>query len=480
MQYIPNRKRRDMAFVWLLLWLVMMTGRPLPAFGQGGSGSAGDTLPTYALTVNAFQGGSADAALIMLDFEVWRPRISADLGSWGAAGTHTFRVKSGRSLPQTLAILPVEAILPDDGRVSLWWSLWSDDPVLIDGVQHRSSAPLSEGNDDIADTTHLISVKPPTLTLESVTFSGMPGDIVTDAGEPYPVPHWQTGRDTTSPVAYVRQDEMTVTVNFAVDANTGAGPVYVKGVGSNGVTFAPNIANLFGDRATATLTSSPLPNAIALWDPLTITWYYSPTDSDAGPWLDAGISRNPVYVLLGAPQTAPLYHTLVHLGCENAKGETTPEGAIPKIWGEFTDQRVVRVKTSAPMQYYGPRTSQNPDPLPRDFFTTEGLLKFGDGRCEAWANFFVDTLRIQGIDTAFTRVIFPKNNLPNIAPFGFLVKHWEITYSPRHAQDLPGIAGQGNENPKSAFANHVVVSLRGCFKSSVVAKRQGVSNLDLT
>ena len=364
--------------------------------------------------------------------------------------------------------------------MSLWWSLWSDDPVLIDGVQHRSSAPLSEGNDDIADTTHLISVKPPTLTLESVTFSGMPGDIVTDAGEPYPVPHWQTGRDTTSPVAYVRQDEMTVTVNFAVDANTGAGPVYVKGVGSNGVTFAPNIANLFGGTATATLTSSPLPNAIALWDPLTITWYYSPTDSDAGPWLDAGISRNPVYVLLGTPQTAPLYHTLVHLGCENAKGETTPEGAIPKIWGEFTDQRVVRVKTSAPMQYYGPRTSQNPDPLPRDFFTTEGLLKFGDGRCEAWANFFVDTLRIQGIDTAFTRVIFPKNNLPNIAPFGFLVKHWEITYSPRHAQDLPGIAGQGNENPKSAFANHVVVSLRGCFKSSVVAKRQGVSNLDLT
>ena len=80
------------------------------AHGQGGSGSAGDTLPTYALTVNAFQGGSADAALIMLDVEVWRPRISADLGSWGAAGTHTFRVKSGLRLPQTLAILPVEAI----------------------------------------------------------------------------------------------------------------------------------------------------------------------------------------------------------------------------------------------------------------------------------------------------------------------------------------------------------------------------------
>ena len=166
MKSIRHRKRRDMAFVWLLLWLVMMTGRPLPAFGQGGSGSAGDTLPTYALTVNAFQRGSADAALIMLDVEVWRPRISADLGNWGAAGTHTFRVKSGRSLPQTLAILPVEAILPDDGSVSLWWSIWSDDPVLIDGAPRPSAAPLSEGSGNIADTTHLISTLVPTVLIE--------------------------------------------------------------------------------------------------------------------------------------------------------------------------------------------------------------------------------------------------------------------------------------------------------------------------
>ena len=165
MKSIRHRKRRDMAFVWLLLWLVMMTGRPLPAFGQGGSGSAGDTLPTYALTVNAFQRGSADAALIMLDFEVWRPRISADLGSWGAAGTHTFRVKSGRSLPQTLAILPVEAILPDDGSVSLWWSIWSDDPVLIDGARHNSNHVLSEGDGNISDTFYQITTIVPVLEI---------------------------------------------------------------------------------------------------------------------------------------------------------------------------------------------------------------------------------------------------------------------------------------------------------------------------
>jgi len=183
----------------------------------------------------------------------------------------------------------------------------------------------------------------------------------------------------------------------------------------------------------------------AFHHPLTITWYYGPTVN--GPWYEAGQSSNQVYVLLGAPQTAPLYHTLVHLGCENAKGETTPEGAIPKIWEEFTDRSVVRVNTSASMQYYGPRTSQNLDPLPSDFFTTAGLLEHGDGRCSAWANLFVDILKTQGIVTASLKEIRTKDVFTIGLGRGFWVRSF--------------IEGQGpNEHPSiGPFASHAVVMI---------------------
>ena len=72
---------------------------------------------------------------------------------------------------------------------------------------------------------------------------------------------------------------------------------------------------LFDTNDRVWMISVPLDNAIGFHDPLTITWYYDPTAD--GPWHEAGTSANPVSVLLGAP----LYQTLVHLGCENAAGD---------------------------------------------------------------------------------------------------------------------------------------------------------------
>ena len=63
------------------------------------------------------------------------------------------------------------------------------------------------------------------------------------------------------------------------------------------------------------MVSIRLENKIDFYNPLTMTWYYGPTVD--GHWYEAGTSANPVSVLLGAP----LYQTLVHLGCENAAGD---------------------------------------------------------------------------------------------------------------------------------------------------------------
>ena len=52
---------------------------------------------------------------------------------------------------------------------------------------------------------------------------------------------------------------------------------------------------------------------------------------------DAGTSANQVYVTWGAPQTAPLYQTLVHLGCENAAGDNCANVPEYAIGGDPTD-----------------------------------------------------------------------------------------------------------------------------------------------
>ena len=50
-------------------------------------------------------------------------------------------------------------------------------------------------------------------------------------------------------------------------------------------------------------------------------------------WYEAGESSNPVSMLLGAP----LYHTLVHLGCENATGDNCANVPEYAIGGDPTD-----------------------------------------------------------------------------------------------------------------------------------------------
>ncbi len=87
------------------------------------------------LAVNAHQCGSADLAMMWVENQIWFPSPAKDGCQQGAAGTHTFMLKPGFSGP--LTVYPIEAIDPDDGTVSLWWNVWSDDPVQKFGASLR-------------------------------------------------------------------------------------------------------------------------------------------------------------------------------------------------------------------------------------------------------------------------------------------------------------------------------------------------------
>ena len=205
------------------------------------------------------------------------------------------------------------------------------------------------------------------------------------------------------------------------------------------------------------MISVPLDNAIGFHDPLTITWYDGPTMTV--PWYEAGTSSNPVYVLLGAPQTAPLYQTLVHVGCDKANGETTEAGAVVKIWQEFTDQTVVTVPPKRLLTYW-----LNHQQGATNTAELLGTVHNGNGNCQAWSSFFIDMLKAQNIPASQVEV------KPQAMGENLLVKEWTfegdgvVPDNPPYVyiKDLDvtlkdAMDGQGNRDPYPHFNVHYIV-----------------------
>ena len=484
---------------------------PLLAHGQGRHGGGGDMGPFFTLNVNAYQCPSADKALFWMRIEqIWLPSSSKDWCTAGAAGTHAFRVKPGAS--ELLTLMPIEAILPDDGEVSLGWNIWSNDPILINGQSHPSTNPEHGEDANVQDTTFLIETMP-LLELMTVTFDGY--SLVQDHGSAYDMPHWQNTPAPSyqpSPVAYVRNSLMQAALTFSVDApKNGSGTVYVTGEGSNGLTFPPTVMSIVQGVATVTIEceATPgqagcLPDQIDLIDPLTVTWSYAPTAND--PWKKAGSSSNPVYVLWAPPGERPLIHTVAHVGCEAAKGMTGVAGTaddlpvLDAVWTKFKTLAIRRVSDGRLLTYYGffdsngdgdwdngIDTSYNA-PAPNgicDATSAGELVKTGNGQCGSWAHFLHEVMNAQGlgsINNYPNKAIAVKIISPNVA---FAIKNWtktgtgpyaivsfdagvdglnEVPPSASEASDAQGVPGQGNSpNPPSAFRNHWIVKMYGKY-----------------
>lgn len=192
------------------------------------------------------------------------------------------------------------------------------------------------------------------------------------------------------------------------------------------------------------------PLTVNFFDPLEIKWEIS-LDGKTN-WDEIGISQHRIYVTFEKPE-GKLFETLVHIGCKNAVGAKSKDEAVAKIWADFSN-RIVRtygtsVAPSKRLSYWAPMLSgndpKNPDP-PTEYFTTEGLLKNGDGRCGAWQAFFRDCLRLQGIDSQYYD-IEPRRSHGN---------ENYLTYGVAGIITKP-IPAQGNDSPHSNFTNHAMI-----------------------
>ncbi|MDZ4371780.1 MAG: hypothetical protein U1C74_10205, partial [Phenylobacterium sp.] len=343
------------------------------------------------------------------------------------------------------------------------------------------------------------------------------------------------------PVTYVRNTKITLdSVTFRVEL---AGPplanVKMRGtttVGNKTLIFEkPGVTLNPGDVTVTNLTSNvELPNEVTLEEPMTINWQAVLAD---GSTIDAGQSKHNIYVTLKGPITT-VYFTTLDLSTHGAAGAQDDAAAISGIWSQFeatapTDTATGKTGKAAPevrreefdpvsgdittkghlsgTLVHGPPATQFGARLkywtevPPDktlaglfkegvafactaFFTVEELLSQAEGRCGAWAAFFIHVLGNHGVVATNVHfgvtqenkcVVHPVLGKPS-ANCIFLVSTWTFTpgaanggpkpggtgnmtypYKWEDVTDNNGVPGQGVRNPQPFFFDHAIVHANG-------------------
>ena len=304
------------------------------------------------------------------------------------------------------------------------------------------------------------------VLLKDVSFLGKGNyTILCDEGHvAYVAPQWQDNSspcdgdaddasDIKYPICYVRNAKMVVSATLHVEPADIAIPLHLKGDGVRNMNIDKTRAIISGNIASISGIESEnrFNNAIDFLNPLWINWFFS--IDGGGTWLYAGKSDNQCYITLSSPKTEIL-HTTIDIGCRNAIGETLPDRVVPKIWKEFEDRVVPRISDGQILVYY--RTPYNESCS----FDVRGLLSSADGRCGAWARFFRDCIKVQGISGAVVKQIMPAHD--GLQAHSLWVKNQDISKLTLAPPTLPtpllGIPGQGSGDPSaSVFLDHAIV-----------------------
>ena len=364
---------------------------------------------------------------------------------------------------------------------------------------HRNSA---HDSDDI-----VCAVSDLLVVLQNAPFSHSSHDSDKRRRSAYPTPHWQQSDDSDyvpSPVAYVRNTNVTATAAFQVIPEDGRGTVYVKAEGeAEGVslTFGPTSVEVTGSTLEISMSSQgTLPDSMMVLDPLTITWSFG--SSAQGPWEEAGTSDNPVYLTWAEPKTK-LIGTLLHVGCEGQKVSgvfgTDDQKVLEKIWTKLQTLEIRRISDQHVLSYYGfffvdvngngtiepdvegEVTNKNHPDL-CDVKYAAPLIQEGNGQCHAWTDFMLQTLLAQGLEKI--------NGIPHESPEAelksglgdaFAVENWQKegndprrvidvnqpeppTPGEDEAKDVTGVPGQGDSpDPPGEFNNHFIVKIFGHY-----------------
>ena len=308
----------------------------------------------------------------------------------------------------------------------------------------------------------------PRVFLKEVSFSGEGNNtLLSDLeSKPYEAPHWKDASipldgdaddkdDLKHPICFTSGTKMSISAKWVVPDMPENWSCTIKGNGPNGFIFPETPATINGPELSIDGVEcvKEFPRAVDFFNPMRIEWTISAAGMTGG--FPAGRSENLAYVTLERPLTEELFHTVVRVGCESAKGKTVPSDIFNAIWEKFKTRNIVRADTpdASPMGYYRDISAE------REIFSVKDLLKNNDGRCQAWSSFLIACMKAQGNALCIEREVIAYQNWTN--PRFLIVKNVEIV-SPSLAIDHPGIPGQGTANPEiKGFGNHFLVEFKG-------------------
>jgi hypothetical protein len=298
------------------------------------------------------------------------------------------------------------------------------------------------GNQDSIPSSKSSGFSSPRLKLEEVSFSGIqksecPSIERDDGTGTYKLPQWNPSRNF--PIACVAGRAIKIDAKFTVYPGNYSGSFYVEAESSEGFNIPRIQVHSISGVVHVTAVVTPfLPKKIESIDRLRLQWKYALNEKDV--FADAGTSSNQCYVLWDIPRTLHLFHTVLDISCRNAKGKTSEAEIVKAIWSDFSTPTlpgVLKADRMTHMTFWNKKAQLKP------LYTTQDLVRDNDGRCEAWASLFCDTLLVQGIQRAEPIEIQP---LPNEEHANFVFQ-----FSPQIAQ--------GNIHPPNQFVNHYIVLL---------------------
>jgi len=162
---------------------------------------------------------------------------------------------------------------------------------------------------------------------------------------------------------------------------------------------------------------------VQYWQDFTITWFVSDDeDLEHSKWKEIGKTAFPLYVTHKEPivgdnqndeydRETQILHSTLNLSCKNGINKSDESDIVSSIYTEFTNQCVKRVNDKAEeigncLGYWQPPN------LSGDCQSVSEFLLNGNARCNEWADFFNDMIKLQGITSSKITIIeYTENSL---------------------------------------------------------------------
>lgn len=249
---------------------------------------------------------------------------------------------------------------------------------------------------------------------------------------------WENGEKVT-PIAYVSGVRARVSAEFDIICNQGEGMAeyYARAKNVDGYDLPVSKLQYSNGKYIypRTKVAQMFPNqVVGYWEDFELEWQISTTSDPLGQWIDAGTSKNYMYVTyknpvtgiqpFGHEETITLQHTFLHIGCNNAKSLSNENQIVDAIYNnEFTDRDVRRFDGAGPIQYWGPNNLFSPQ-----CWQPSQMLVLLNGTCGGWAALLDVVLHIQGIDNAQISTVTYNNYVMSSSDYTMLEDHAEMFF----------------------------------------------------